>query len=107
VGIATAVPTIVIPTDHRIQELVDSMYLPHLTMSDVAAIMNNATITSGNDSNNDVNVLLLEILQRARYQDFDHFERNRRNKMRQWHDMISATGLEMDPALVKILKSTS
>ena len=89
-GIAAGTPTVVIPTDFRILELVDAMMVPHLTMEQIAKEK------VGNVGS---------ILKHANYQDFKAFERNRRDKIRQWQEILDQVGLEMEPSLLRTLDS--
>jgi hypothetical protein len=65
-GIAAGTPTVVIPTDFCILELVEAMMIPHLPLEQVAK-----------EKGDNVG----SILKHAKYQDFQAFERNQRDKI--------------------------
>eukprot|EP00521_Asterionellopsis_glacialis_P018134 CAMPEP_0195295866 /NCGR_PEP_ID=MMETSP0707-20130614/18215_1 /TAXON_ID=33640 /ORGANISM="Asterionellopsis glacialis, Strain CCMP134" /LENGTH=858 /DNA_ID=CAMNT_0040357197 /DNA_START=61 /DNA_END=2637 /DNA_ORIENTATION=- len=86
-GIINEVPAVVIPTDFRILELVNAMKLPLLPME--------KTKTKKYFS-------LLSILDDVSA-DFDEFEQNRRDKLKQYKRILGDVGLEIDPALNAVL----
>jgi len=92
-GISAGVPTIVIPTDYRMQELVDAMRVPHVTLEQLES---EDELHYSHD--------LAELLDKAHYTDFGDFERNRRNKISRWKGILETVGVQMDPALTDILK---
>eukprot|EP00957_Ditylum_brightwellii_P205401 15343727-Ditylum_brightwellii.AAC.1 len=86
-GISSEIPTIIVPTDLRILELVNAMILPHISYED--AIEQNFTY--------------LAELMVATNKDFNEFEINRRNRVKEYRRMLGSVGLEMDPALLDII----
>ena len=88
-GIVNGVPTVIIPTDLRILELVDAMKLPHVTFG--KALENNFTS-------------LLDIMD-ASTKNFAAFESNRRNRLEVYKGILESVGLQMHPELVEIIRS--
>ena len=86
-GIINDIPTIIIPTDYRILELVNAMVLPHISFDDARE----KDFTS------------LAELMAATNKDFKRFEANRRNRLKEYKRMLESIDLEMDPALVDII----
>eukprot|EP00591_Stephanopyxis_turris_P013918 CAMPEP_0195541510 /NCGR_PEP_ID=MMETSP0794_2-20130614/51125_1 /TAXON_ID=515487 /ORGANISM="Stephanopyxis turris, Strain CCMP 815" /LENGTH=615 /DNA_ID=CAMNT_0040675613 /DNA_START=101 /DNA_END=1948 /DNA_ORIENTATION=- len=86
-GIVNGVPTLIIPTDYRIMELVNAMKLPHISFEKAT----NTTFGS------------LSQMMTVAKKDFVAFEANRRNHLKEYKHMLGSVGLEMDPALVKII----
>lgn len=85
-GVAVGVPTMVLPTDFRIMELVNAMKLPHIPFEDFSS----------------TNYTSLDQMMKAATKDFVEFEANRLNRLREYHRLLTSVGLEMDPALVEI-----
>ena len=90
-GISNGIPTIVIPTDMRILELINAMKVPSISFEDAM----NKTFVS-----------LLELM-RAAKKDFIAFETNRIDRLIQYKHMIESVGLRMDPLLVDVLHNSS
>lgn len=88
-GISNGIPTIVIPTDMRILELINAMKLPSVSFEDA---MNKKIVS------------LLELM-RAAKKDFIAFETNRIDRLIHYKHMIESVGLRMDPVLVEVLRS--
>ena len=86
-GISNGIPTMIIPTDLRILELVNAMELPHIPFEEAMK----TDFTS-----------LAQLMAAAKI-DFKKFERNRRSRIKYYKGMLESIGLEMDPALVKII----
>lgn len=86
-AIVNNVPTIVIPHDYRIMELVNAMMLPHISIHDAT----------------NMNVSSLEMLMAVANKDFKAFEANRRDLLREYKRMLESIGLEMDSQLLAIL----
>ena len=93
-GISAGVRTIVIPTDCRIQELVEAMRVPHVTLEQLES---EDELHSAHD--------LAELLDKAHDTDFGEFERNRRYNISRWKGILETVGVQMDPALTDILKA--
>ena len=93
-GISAGVPTIVIATDYRIQELVEAMRVPHVTLEQLES---EDELHYSHD--------LAELLNKAHYTDFGEFERNRRYKISRRKRILETVGVQMDPALTDILKA--
>jgi len=87
VGISTGTPTIILPTDFRITELVNAMKLPHIPFEKAK----NTKFDS-----------LSEVMA-ATENDFFAFEANRRNRLKEYKRMLESVGLGMDPALLEII----
>jgi hypothetical protein len=90
VSIATATPTVIIPTDFRIQELVDIMHLPTISAEDLP-------------KDADAPVDLLSLLNSAKV-DFDEFEENRLKRIRQYKEVLGEAGVEMNPKHLSVIK---
>lgn len=101
--IAAGVPTIVIPTDFRILELINAMKLPFLHPDELQTHMVH-DINSSNSTTKS-NDLVLSVLDDTRNQNFTDFELNRREKILGWKSILQTAGLEIDPALMKIINS--
>lgn len=86
-GIINDIPTIIIPTDYRILELVNAMVLPHISFDDARE----KDFTS-----------LVELMA-ATKKDFKRFEANRRNRLKEYKRMLESIDLEMCPTLVDII----
>lgn len=86
-GISTGVPTIIIPTDYRIQEATEEMKIPKVSINQV--IENKYTSFS-------------ELFRDAKV-DFKSFEINRRDKISIYKKMMNKSGFQMDPTLESIL----
>jgi len=86
-GIANDIPTIIVPTDFRILELVNAMKLPHISFEDA--------------TNRDYESLF-DLITAAK-KDFKEFERKRRNHLKEYKRILESAGLEMDPALLDII----
>ena len=98
-GVSASIPSVVIPTDIRIQELVRAMHIPHLLLEDVSNIMKQ------DDTKSD---MLGRVLGKARFGDLKTtFEDNRRAKLKAWGDILTEAGLEMDPSLKRIVAQSS
>ena len=87
-AISNEVPAIVIPTDFRILELVNAMKLPIILPMENTKTKKYTSIL---DIIDDVSV------------NFDDFEQNRRDKLKQYKRILLDVGLEIDPALNAIL----
>jgi hypothetical protein len=103
--IAAGVPTIVIPTDFRVLELISAMKVPYLAPVDLKAVLDQAykhdnqlTEKSGFD-------FLHSLMKQAKNTNFLEFELNRRKMVAGWKTILNGVGLEMDPGLLNILKS--
>ena len=95
-GVSTSTPTFVIPTDYRILELVDAMQIPKLPMEKIRAYY-----AGGRLSDDGVDVgYLMNIVEK----DFESFERNRIDKLRNYVGILNNSGLEMDPKLLEIVR---
>ena len=79
-------PAVVIPTDFRIMELVNSMKLPNLSMDKFL------------EANSEDLLSILELVK----PDFEEFERNRREKIAIYLEMLTAYGIEMHPELLAV-----
>jgi len=88
-GISNGIPTVIVPTDLRILELINAMELPHVPFEE--AMKSNFTS--------------LAQLMVAAEPDFKKFERNRRSRIKYYKGMLESIGLEMDPALVNIISN--
>lgn len=86
-GIINDIPTIIIPTDYRILELVNAMVLPHISFDDARE----KDFTS------------LAELMAVTKKDFKRFEANRRNRLKEYKRMLESIDLEMCPTLVDII----
>ena len=86
-GILNGIPTIIIPTDLRILELVDAMNLPHISFGDA---MNRKFET-------------LQVLMDATKTDFIGFEKNRQDRISVYKRMVESVGLKMDPLLLDVI----
>mmetsp|Transcript_27495 Transcript_27495/g.32089 ORF Transcript_27495/g.32089 Transcript_27495/m.32089 type:complete len:997 (-) Transcript_27495:203-3193(-) len=86
-GISNEVPTVIIPTDLRILELINAMVLPHISFEDAI----------GKDFTS------LDEIMEAAGRDFTAFETNRRNRLKEYKRMLESIGVEMDPALIDII----
>jgi drug/metabolite transporter (DMT)-like permease len=91
-AIVNEVPTIILPTDYRIMELVNAMKLPHIPVDIVLG--KEPTFKSLMDVINSVEP------------NFDEFERTRLHHLIEYKIMLENIGLEMDPALVNIINHT-
>lgn len=99
--IASGIPTIAVPIDFRILELLSAMKIPYLLpieMRDMLSVYMNIV-----DPNN--HGLVLSLLHKAHNQDFKEFEINRRAKITAWKSIVESAGLDIDPALTKIINS--
>jgi hypothetical protein len=88
-GIASATPTLVIPTDLRILELVEAMMIPALLAERVNSEMDVATL-----------LRLADV-------DFEAFEANRRRRILQYIGILREADLEMNPKLLEVVKGAS
>merc|ERR1719223_259023 len=79
-------PAVVIPTDFRILELVNSMKMPTLSVEQLV------------EANAEDLLNVLELVK----PDFDVFERNRREKISKYVEMFNAYNLEIDPQLLAV-----
>jgi len=86
-GISTGVPTIMIPTDYRIQEATEEMKLPKIPIKQVI-------------ENEYSSLLSLALDTKV---DFESFEKNRREKISIYKKMMNKIGFQMDPSLESIL----
>eukprot|EP00957_Ditylum_brightwellii_P001020 81224-Ditylum_brightwellii.AAC.1 len=86
-GIVNGIPSIIIPTDLRILELINAMKLPYLSFEDVMA----------------KNFESLQAVMGATKKDFIDFEQNRLNRLREYKSMLESVGLKMDPLLLDII----
>jgi len=86
-GIVNGIPSIIIPTDLRILELIHAMKLPYLSFEDVMA----------------KNFESLQAVMGATKKDFINFEQNRLNRLREYKSMLESVGLKMDPLLLDII----
>jgi polysaccharide pyruvyl transferase WcaK-like protein len=86
-GIINRIPTIIIPTDIRIFELINAMKLPHIDVGD--AINKNATS--------------LQALMGAAKKNFTEFEKNRVDSLRYYKRMLESVGLMMNPHLLDVI----
>lgn len=104
--ISSGVPTIAIPTDFRIMELVQAMKLPYIVPELLSQLLNSYITNVNNNDSNGMNTLLLSsLMENAKNTNFTMFEMNRRQKIQGWKDILEDAGLEMDPALFRIIKS--
>lgn len=87
VGISNAIPTIIIPTDYRILELIYAMELPYVALEDVVGTEFHSLIE----------------LMAATKADFKEFERIRRNHIKSCKNILESVGIEMDATLVNII----
>lgn len=87
-GIARSTPTVVIPTDLRIQELADTMKIPQLAFEQLKRV-------------DPTNLLSLQPLLTT---DFAAFEENRRRLLNQWANILKEADLEVHPDLLQVLK---
>lgn len=90
VGIAGSTPSIIIPTDIRIIELVEIMGLP--------------TVYRSHESLQSSRVELQAVVE-AGMNAFNatHFDANRRHRTKQYRDILHSVGLEMNPAVEQIM----
>jgi drug/metabolite transporter (DMT)-like permease len=88
-GIASSAPTLVIPTDLRIRELVDAMLIPSLSAERINSDMDVATLL------------------RLANVDFKAFEANRRQRILQYIGILREADLEMNPKLLEVVKDAS
>jgi len=86
-GVVSEVPTIIIPTDYRIYELVNSMKLPFLDVDQI--LRKNYTS-------------LLEMLDDVSF-DFESFERNRKMKIAEYQRILHGVGLQIHPKLENVI----
>lgn len=84
-AIGNEVPTIVLPTDLRILELVNAMKLTHIPFESAIRFKS------------------LEDLMEMAKKDHDAFEVNRRNRLKDYKKMLEGVGLEIDPELEDII----
>jgi Polysaccharide pyruvyl transferase len=84
-GIAGGTPSIVIPMDWRIQELVDAMHIPSLPLERI-------------NSDMDLGMLL-----RQADVDFKAFEANRRERILQYIEILGEADLEINPKLLDVV----
>ena len=87
-GVAVGLPTLFLPTDFRIMELVNAMKLPHIPF----------------ESFSSKNYTSLDQMMKAATNDFAQFEANRRDRLKEYRRLLNSVGVEMDPALVDILQ---
>lgn len=87
-GIATGTPVIIVPTDFRLLELINAMKIPALPIE----LVKTKKYTSLRLVMDDVEV------------DFELFEVNRREKLREYRRMLDDIGVQMEPSLLAILK---
>lgn len=80
-GIATGVPSIIIPTDYRIEEAAEEMKVPIVTVKKIIERKYTAVI---------------ELMEDAEI-NFKDFEISRRDKISTYKGLINKSGLEMDP----------
>jgi len=86
-GIINDVPTIIIPHDYRIMELVNAMMLPYISIDDA--------VDKGVSS-------LVELMSVAN-KDFKAFEVTRISRLYSYKRMLESIDLEMDPELLAIM----
>ncbi|KAL3902577.1 MAG: hypothetical protein SGARI_005767 [Bacillariaceae sp.] len=108
-GIASSTSTLLIATDIRIAELAEAMLIPRLSVERILVAdksgqkqENTATameVTSPKD--------LWRLLTSSVKVDFQAFERNRRQKLFIWSQILREVDLEMDPRLQKIVSAES
>ena len=89
-SLVSATPVVVISMDHRIDELVNAMLIPKLSLPE----FQNAVSKSGNILNN--------VLRSLRV-DFALFEENRRKRLASYVKILNQVGLEMNPSLLNIV----
>lgn len=90
-GISNEVPTVIVPTDLRILELINAMKLPSIPLDDVV----------GKDFTS-----LGELMEAATV-DFEEFEITRRSNLREYKQILESVGLKMDPVLLDIIADES
>jgi len=91
-GIARGTPTILIPTDLRIQELADTMMIPQLPME------------YAKEQGDTVD--LLGLVEKVKTH-FAGFEKNRRELLSTWSGILKEAELEMNPKLLEVVKDTN
>ena len=101
--INSGIPTVAIPTDFRIMELLDSMKVPYILPAQLQRIITSWNETKSGHQHKD-HQLILPILEQAKNRNFKTFEINRRNKIQQWQSILQENGgIEINPSLLKIL----
>lgn len=102
--IGSGIPAISIPTDFRIMELLHAMHIPHVIPYDIIQLLH-PTTTTNSENDDRVVQILLSLMDTVHYSNFTEFEMNRRTKITQWGSILHSAGLEIDPALMKIVHS--
>lgn len=90
-GIINRIPSIIIPTDIRIFELINAMKLPHISIGDAI----NKNVTS------------LQALMGATKKNFIEFEKNRVDYLRDYKRILESVGLMMDPLLLDVINDNN
>lgn len=98
--IGSGVPTVAVPTDFRIMELLYAMKISYMLPEQLQTLLNRA-MKSGAQNND----FVLSVMDGVENRDFQAFEDNRRMKLKAWKSILEEIGLEMDPALTKIISS--
>jgi hypothetical protein len=104
--IGSGVPTVILPTDFRIMELIYAMKLPHVLPNELDEIVINhfQQLKTKPETAYKQSQLVLSMLQEAyNNMNFTEFEKNRRDKIKGWKSILNAANLEMDPSLLQII----
>jgi Polysaccharide pyruvyl transferase len=96
---SSGAPAVIIPTDFRIMELINAMKLPHVLPDELNQFM------LWNAMRDDKPSLPSLLMENAKNTNFTAFEVNRREKLVMWKSILAEAGLEMDPALLRIVQS--
>jgi len=92
-SLASATPVVVISMDHRINELVDAMLIPNLSLQEFQKAEEDAQ-----DSGNILSYVLKSV-----DVDYTAFENNRRKRLASYVEILKQAGLEMNPSLLDIV----
>jgi Polysaccharide pyruvyl transferase len=99
------VPTVLIPTDFRIMELISAMKVPYLVPHTLQTAMDANSSHFRQPAPGSGFSFLESLLKMAKNTNFTEFELNRREKISGWKNILNSVDLEMDPALSRVIDS--